>query len=324
VDGRCGQLLGHAASKGLPWVRAWSCSLLVWKGQGKVTELPGCDPFLDLKAQGDQRFLSLSEACDGLEALLLMGTDKDGGGGANRGGGHGSGGGNRNANSGGGGEELPCPPATDNAASVAAAAAAARMSVKDMKATLTWRGVNFSGCSERHELEELLVSTKGGREDYDDGGAQEQEVLSPLSGSDLDDVRFLAQFLRFLDRRIIAQASSSPSSSPSPSSSSFSATAAAPISSAARALVENKGRQNGGSSVGEIGTAMADRAGLEIGTLIPLHCGHNAAFSDGEKRMLEHHVARITATWTPSTEAGAEGNHASGPASLRGEPVLGV
>ena len=42
VDGRCGQLLGHAVAKGLPWVRAWMVSLVVWKGTDCVTEVSSC------------------------------------------------------------------------------------------------------------------------------------------------------------------------------------------------------------------------------------------------------------------------------------------
>lgn len=34
---RCGQLLGHATAKGLPWVRAWACSLVVWAGPTTTT-----------------------------------------------------------------------------------------------------------------------------------------------------------------------------------------------------------------------------------------------------------------------------------------------
>lgn len=34
-----------------------------------------------------------------------------------------------------------------------------------------------------------------------------------------------------------------------------------------------------------------------LGTLIPLHCGHNAPYSDSERRMLQFHVSQTMATW---------------------------
>lgn len=34
-----------------------------------------------------------------------------------------------------------------------------------------------------------------------------------------------------------------------------------------------------------------------LGVLIPLRCGHNAAYSQGELKMLRHHVEAVMATW---------------------------
>ena len=34
-----------------------------------------------------------------------------------------------------------------------------------------------------------------------------------------------------------------------------------------------------------------------LGVLVPLRCGHNAAYSASEQRMLKHHVDAAMATW---------------------------
>lgn len=70
-DGRCGQLLGHATAKGLPWVRAWTTSLVVWKGNGCVTEIEHCDPFL----AEPNRYLSVADCVAQLDSVL---ADVDG------------------------------------------------------------------------------------------------------------------------------------------------------------------------------------------------------------------------------------------------------
>jgi len=75
ADGRCGQLLGHAAAKGLPWVRAWAASLAVWGAAGHATSLPGCDPLLE-----EGRCLpvaAVSERLDALRAAEPLGDDAD-------------------------------------------------------------------------------------------------------------------------------------------------------------------------------------------------------------------------------------------------------
>ena len=43
----------------------------------------------------------------------------------------------------------------------------------------------------------------------------------------------------------------------------------------------------------------ADAAGGRdaLGTLIPLHCGHNAAYSDEEREMLTFHLEKAIRTW---------------------------
>ena len=64
-DGRCGQLLGHAAARGLPWVRARIASLVVWKGAERVTEISRCDPYLD-----DPRCLSVSQVSEELDRIF--------------------------------------------------------------------------------------------------------------------------------------------------------------------------------------------------------------------------------------------------------------
>ena len=44
--------------------------------------------------------------------------------------------------------------------------------------------------------------------------------------------------------------------------------------------------------------AAAAAAGHDaLGTLIPLHCGHNAAYSDEEREMLTFHVEKAIRTW---------------------------
>jgi hypothetical protein len=63
-DGRCGQLLGHAVAKGLPWVRSWTCSLVVWHGSGLISNVPGCDTFLH-----DTRFLSVKAVVEHLDKV---------------------------------------------------------------------------------------------------------------------------------------------------------------------------------------------------------------------------------------------------------------
>jgi len=66
VDGRCGQLLGHAAARGLPWVRAWLASLLVWEGHRRVSAVEPWGRALALAAASAQ----LDEACSHLSPFL--------------------------------------------------------------------------------------------------------------------------------------------------------------------------------------------------------------------------------------------------------------
>jgi len=56
------------------------------------------------------------------------------------------------------------------------------------------------------------------------------------------------------------------------------------------------------SSLSSSSSSTSPRA---LGVLIPLRCGHNAAYSQGELKMLRHHVEAVMATW--QVEADEEG-----------------
>ena len=92
-------------------------------------------------------------------------------------------------------------------------------------------------------------------------------------GPDLPEVAFIADIMRLLATRVAAAA-----------------TAAAEV---------------GGLGGGDGGGAVAAEVKRRLGTLIPLHCGHNASYSDGERAVLHRHVSRVMETWGGGSSVGA-------------------
>ena len=201
-DGRCGQLLGQAAARGLPWVRSWVASLVVWKGSGRVTELSRCDPFLH-----DPRYLSVAQVSRELDRLLAT------------------------VSSGGG---------SDQSAAAAAAASSSSSSAADQSSDAA-------------------------------PGAADASASLP---SDLVEVKYVADMFRYLASRLRV------------------------ASHQAAILDKNNGSSSGGGGGGGFGRPAPSKALL--GTLIPLHCGHNAAYSDEEREMLSFHLEKAIRSWTHS------------------------